>query len=133
MAKEAKTVLIVDDEPDTLTFLSTVLQDNGYKTAVASNGEEAVEAIQASPPDLITLDITMPEKSGVAVYRFVKERDEYKHIPVIIVTGVSSEFEKFISTRRQVPPPDGYLSKPVDHSELLEKVTELLAKAASQL
>ena len=127
MAEESKRILVVDDEPDTRTFLTTVLEDNGYRTQQVADGEEAIQAIQANPPDLITLDITMPEKSGVSVYRRVKESDEYKHIPVIIVTGVSGDFKKFISTRRQVPPPDGYISKPVDHEEFLRLVGELLA------
>ena len=65
-------------------------------------------------PDLVTLDITMPEKSGVAVYRKLKEDERFKQVPVIIITGVSDDFKKFISTRSQVPPPEGYISKPVD-------------------
>ena len=126
MAEGSKKILVVDDEPDTRTFLTTVLEDNGYRTQEVADGEEAIKAIEEAPPDLITLDITMPEKSGVSVYRRVKESDEYKHIPVIIVTGVSADFKKFISTRRQVPPPDGYISKPVDHEEFLRLVGELL-------
>ncbi len=126
MADDAKTVLVVDDEPDARDFLTTVLEDNGYATVVAKDGLEAIAALEASPPDLVTLDITMPEKSGVAVYRRLKEDDEMKGIPVIIVTGVSGEFEKFISTRRQVPPPEGYISKPVDHQRFLKMVTDLI-------
>ena len=126
MADDAKTVLVVDDEPDACDFLTTVLEDNGYATVVAKDGNEAVAILEQSPPDLVTLDITMPEKSGVAVYRRLKEDEALENIPVIIVTGVSGEFEKFISTRRQVPPPEGYLSKPVDHGQLLKMVSELI-------
>jgi len=124
MADDAKTVLVVDDDPDARDFLSTVLQDNGYGTVTANDGAEALAAIEQSRPDLVLLDITMPEKSGVAVYRKIKEDDQLKAIPVIIVTGMSDEFEKFISTRRQVPPPEGYISKPVDHEQFLELVKE---------
>jgi CheY-like chemotaxis protein len=127
MAEARKRILVVDDEPDTRTFLTTVLEDNGYETQEVANGEEAIKAIEGNPPDLITLDITMPEKSGVSVYRRVKESDQHKHIPVIMVTGVSNDFKKFISTRRQVPPPDGYISKPVDHEEFLRLVGQLLS------
>ncbi|NQU19928.1 MAG: response regulator, partial [Candidatus Nealsonbacteria bacterium] len=77
-------------------------------------------------PDLIALDITMPEKSGVAVYRRLKEDDQLKSVPVIIVTGISDDFKQFISTRRQVPPPEGYISKPVDHDDFLKMVRDLL-------
>ncbi len=128
MPSDKKLVLVIDDEPDTVTFLSTVLEDNGFETRTASDGEAAVRAIEENPPDLVTLDITMPEKSGVAVYRFVKESDQYKNIPVIIITGISNDFRRFISTRRKVPAPDGYISKPVDHKELVELVKTLLEK-----
>jgi CheY-like chemotaxis protein len=124
MADEAKTVLVVDDDPDARDFLTTVLEDNGYGTLTANDGTEAIAAIERSRPDLVLLDITMPEKSGVAVYRRLKEDAQFKAIPVIIVTGMSDEFEKFISTRRQVPPPEGYISKPVDHEQLLSMVRE---------
>lgn len=127
MAENAKTILVVDDDPDTRTYLTTVLEDNGFATVAAADGAEALKKVKESRPDLIALDISMPEKSGVAVYRTLKEDDDLKSIPVIIITGVSDDFEKFISTRRQVPPPEGYISKPVDVEELLSKVNELLA------
>jgi CheY-like chemotaxis protein len=127
MAEGSKKILVVDDEPDTRTFLTTVLEDNGYETQEVADGEEAIKAIEESPPDLITLDISMPEKSGVSVYRRVKESEKYKHIPVVMVTGVSGDFKRFISTRRQVPPPDGYISKPVDHEEFLRLIGDLLS------
>ena len=126
MSDEAKTILVVDDEPDARDFLTTVLRDNGYGTVVARDGAEAISIIEEDPPDLVTLDITMPEKSGVAVYRRLKEDEALKGIPVIIVTGVSGEFERFISTRRQVPPPEGYIAKPVDHVEFLAMIERLL-------
>ena len=127
MADDAKTILVVDDDPDACEFLSTVLQDNGFATAIAKDGTEAIRMIEQAVPDLVTLDISMPEKSGVAVYRKLKEDDQLKRIPVIIITGVSDEFQRFISTRRQVPPPEGYISKPVDHEQFLKMVKDLLA------
>ena len=127
MADEAKTVLVVDDDPDAREFLTTVLQDHGFGTLTAEDGTEAIAMIEKKPPDLVALDITMPEKSGVAVYRKLKEHDQFKHIPIIIVTGISDDFKKFISTRRQVPPPEGYISKPVDAEHLVKMVRKLLA------
>ena len=124
MAEEPKTILIVEDEPDTVTYLSTLLEDAGYSTVAAGDGDQALERVKASRPDLITLDITMPNKSGVRFYRDMKESDEWKGIPIIIVTGISSEFEKFISTRRQVPPPEGYLSKPIDKEQMLALIKQ---------
>jgi len=127
MADNPKTVLVVDDDPDARDFLTTVLTDNGFGVTTAKDGNEAIARIEQAKPDLVALDITMPEKSGVAVYRKLKEDDQLKTIPVIIITGVSDDFKRFISTRRQVPPPEGYISKPVDHEQFLSMVTDLLA------
>jgi CheY-like chemotaxis protein len=126
MPDAVKTVLVVDDDPDAVDFFVTVLEDNGYRTVSARDGNEALDRIEEEIPNLITLDVTMPEKSGVGVYRKLKETEEYKDIPVIIITGVSDDFKQFISTRRQVPPPKGYLSKPIEAEDLLKLVEELI-------
>jgi CheY-like chemotaxis protein len=123
---EKRTILVIDDEPHMVTFLSTLLQDNGYLTIEAFDGQQGIDKARSERPDLILLDITMPEKSGVRFYREVREDPELQNIPVVMVTGVSKDFEKFISSRRQVPPPDGYLSKPVDKQRLLDIVSQLL-------
>jgi CheY-like chemotaxis protein len=126
MGDRVKTVLVVDDDPDAREFLTTVLQDNGFAAVTAKDGTEAIAMLEQTTPDLIALDITMPEKSGVAVYRKLKEDEQLKGIPVIIVTGISDDFKTFISTRRQVPPPEGYINKPVDHEEFLKMVKQFL-------
>ena len=126
MVDDTKSVLVVDDDPDAREFLTTVLEDNGFAVRTANDGAEAIAAIEQSAPHLVALDITMPEKSGVAVYRRIKEDEQLSHIPVIIITGVSDDFKKFISTRRQVPPPEGYISKPVDHDQFLSMVKDLI-------
>jgi CheY-like chemotaxis protein len=126
MADERKTILIVEDDADTVTYLSTLLEDAGYSTVAAEDGDEALEKVRRNRPDLISLDITMPKKSGVRFYRDMKESNEWKSIPIIIVTGVSSDFEKFISTRSHVPAPEGYVSKPIDREQMLSLVKEHL-------
>jgi len=125
MAAEKKTILIVDDEPDVRTYLSTLFEDSGYATVMAQDGNEALSRVKEKAPDLVTLDITMPNKSGVKFYREMKESAEWRKVPIIIVTGVSGEFKTFISTRKQVPPPEGYLSKPIDKTEILKLVKKL--------
>jgi len=125
MAAEKKTILVVDDEPDVRTFLSTLFEDSGYATVKAQDGIEALSKVKEKAPDLVTLDITMPNKSGVKFYREMKESAEWKKVPIVIVTGVSGEFKTFISTRKQVPPPEGYLSKPIDKTEILKLVKKL--------
>lgn len=127
MPEQQRTILVVDDDPDAREFFVTVLEDNGFSTVSARDGNEAMDRLGEGKPDLVTLDITMPEKSGVGVYRGIKEDEHYKDIPVIIITGVSDDFKQFISTRRHVPPPEGYLSKPVEPQDLLAKVREFLS------
>ncbi|MBI5115663.1 response regulator [Candidatus Poribacteria bacterium] len=130
-----KKILVLDDEPDVVTYLVSLLEDNDYIVVSAMDGKEGMAKAKSEKPDLITLDISMPEKSGVRFYREVKSDPEMKRIPIVIVTGVSStqdggtgkDFERFLGTRKQVPPPDGFIMKPIDESELLGTVKKLLA------
>jgi CheY-like chemotaxis protein len=121
-----KRILIVDDEQDIRTYLSTLLGDQGYETIQAKDGGEAMQKIQAGPPDLITLDISMPEKSGIRFFREIKTDDRWKHIPIIVVTGVSEDIKTFISSRHHVPAPEGFVPKPINQEEILGLVHSLL-------
>ena len=129
-----KKILIVDDEPDIVSYLEMVLQDQGYETTTAGNGNEALEAVKRDRPDLVTLDITMPEASGTRFYKEIRLDPELSTIPVIIVTAVTGlggdkyAYEKFISTRHLVPAPEAYFPKPIDRDEFLGKVRELLGE-----
>ncbi len=125
---ERKRVLVVDDDEDVIAYLSTWLTDHGFEVDVARDGNEATEKVKARTPHLITLDIVMPEKSGVKFYREVKKDPAYAHIPVIIITGLQSEFQKFISHRRTAPAPEGYISKPFSQEELLSTIKKVLEK-----
>ena len=128
-----KKILVVDDEDDILEYLTTLFRDNGYEAVSAHDGQEALELMRKEKADLVTLDITMPEKSGVRFYREVKGDEALAKIPVIIVTGVTGwgldpeGFQKFISSRKQVPQPEGFMSKPVDRDKLLIMVKDLIS------
>jgi CheY-like chemotaxis protein len=128
-----KKILIVDDEPDIVSYLEMILQDNGFETTVATNGNEALEKIRSEHPDLVTLDISMPEASGTRFYKEVKTDPELAHIPVFIVTGVTGlggdkyAYENFISNRSLVPAPEGYFPKPIEREEFVKAVKEVLA------
>ncbi len=124
---DPKRILIVDDEQDIRTYLSTLLEDQGYTTVRAMDGVEAMQQVQTEIPDLITLDISMPEKSGIKFFRDLKSDERWKKIPVVIVTGVSEDFKKFISSRQQVPAPEGFVPKPINQEEILTIVKKLLA------
>jgi CheY-like chemotaxis protein len=133
MNASKKRVLVIDDEPSVVTYLETLLQDNGYETSSAENGRTGFERAKSEKPDLVCLDITMPEQSGIRFYRDLKDDAELAHTPVIIVTAVTGlggdpePFRRFISTRKHVPAPEGFLSKPIDQQEFLAMVARVLA------
>lgn len=121
-----KKILVIDDEPDVVTYLTAFFEDNGFDVISAPNGKAGFEKAKAEKPDLITLDITMPEESGVRCYRELLDEQSTKNIPIIIVTGVTVEFKRFIESRKQVKAPDAYFEKPIDREKLLEEVRRLL-------
>lgn len=132
MVDAMKRILVIDDESDERTYLSTLLEDHGYNTEVARDGNEGMEKVLADRPDLVTLDITMPGKSGVRFFREMREDPALSDVPIVVVTGVTGlggkpeEFHEFLSTRRQTRPPDGFMAKPVDREKLLETIEKLL-------
>ena len=129
-----KKILIVDDEPDIVSYLEMVLQDQGYETATAGNGNEAMEAVKRDRFDLVTLDITMPEASGTRFYKEIRTDPELSQIPVVSVTAVTGlggdkyAYENFISNRKIVPAPEAFFPKPIDREEFIKKVRELLGE-----
>lgn len=133
MSEEKKQVLVIDDEPDVVTYLSMLLEDNGFETVTAANGIEGMEKAKENHPDLICLDITMPEQSGIRFYRNLKEDAELSHIPVVVVTAVTGKggdpapFEEFLSTRKVIPPPEGFFSKPIVREDFMAEVKRILA------
>ncbi len=122
-----KKILVVDDEPDVVTYVAGFLEDHGIAVIGAANGKEGFAKAKAEMPDLIILDLAMPGESGVRMYRDLYEDPATKRIPVIMLTGISHDFKRFIETRKQVPPPAGYFDKPADLNKLLEKISEILS------
>lgn len=130
-------ILIVDDDPDVTLFLSTVLRDHGYRTESARNGVEALEHMHSAPPDLILLDLMMPQKSGISLLSDLRNEVRLRDIPIVMVTGVAGEtgidLEAFLNREPSTedgPPPmriDGYIEKPVDPDRLLKCVRDLLS------
>jgi CheY-like chemotaxis protein len=121
-----RTILVVEDEPDQAAYLDTLFKDEGFAVITAQNGREGFEKAKTNHPDLITLDISMPEESGVRMFRNLQGDPATSHIPVLIITGITHDFKQFIETRKQVHPPQGYFDKPPDRKELLSKINELL-------
>ncbi|MBW1679385.1 MAG: response regulator [Deltaproteobacteria bacterium] len=126
-------VLVIDDEPDVLTYITSILKKNGYNYVTASDGVEGMEKAKAENPDLITLDLLMPERTGIKMYRELKKDEDLKNIPVIMVTGIASQashfadFKKFIYERK-IPGPEGYIEKPFKPEDLLTKIKAATAE-----
>ncbi|MBD3297702.1 MAG: response regulator [candidate division Zixibacteria bacterium] len=132
-----KRILIMDDEPDIVTYFETLLNDNGYATLSAEDGIEGLEKARNEKPDLITLDISMPKKSGVRFYRELKSDPEISSIPVIIVTAVTDDagdpysLGELIQGSESLPAPQGCVSKPIDRDNFLAVIEKTLASTGS--
>ncbi len=127
-----KKILVIDDEADVRTYLTTLFEDFGYDTIEAPDANQGMRMIKEHIPDLITLDIIMPKKTGIKLFWELKKEPEYEKIPVIMVTGFGEpahpnvDVEKFISGRQTVPPPDGFIEKPINRVALMKKVQEVI-------
>jgi CheY-like chemotaxis protein len=115
---EGLRILSVDDEPDALIFITTILENQGATTMEAHDGNEALEVARREKPDLVTLDLGMPGKNGIEVFQEMREDAELRDIPICIVTG-RPEMRKLIYERSDCPPPEGYVDKPFDEKTLL--------------
>jgi len=121
-----KTVLVVEDEDDVMEYLVTFFEDNGFNVITATNGRIGFEKAKSDSPDLISLDISMPEESGVRMYRNLHDTPSTNQIPVIVITGVTSDYKGFLESRKQVEPPAGYFEKPINRDAVLARIKEIL-------
>lgn len=128
-----KKVLTIDDDPDIISFIVTVLEENDYIPLEANNGEEALAKIRQEKPDLVILDVLMPRQSGIKMYRELKTDDSLKNIPVIILSGITRR--TFLRSQealtefggQNVPEPEAYIEKPVAPEELAEIIKKVIA------
>ncbi len=149
-------ILIVEDNEENVIFISEILEEHGYQFQVVNTGEEALTSIQKMQPDLILLDIMMPRKDGISVYKELKKDPELEKIPIIIITGASLDtgvdlktgkkktmnssadknhkqiygewFGVRIHEKLQNITPDGFIEKPIDPLILIKKIKELLTE-----
>ena len=125
MSKKKK-ILVVDDEADIRAYLGALMEDAGFDVLMAEDGLQAMEKAVGEKPDLITLDISMPEQSGVRTYRQLKTQEGLKDIPVIIVTGFSDKMSIYLQKLTGFPFPEGFVNKPVEAEPFQEMVRKLL-------
>ncbi len=119
-----KKVLVVDDSPTAMFMVTTILKREPYELMKARDGQEAIEVAAAQRPDLILMDVVMPRKTGFEACRELKQREDTKSIPVILVTtrgegeNVEAGFESGCND---------YITKPINAQELLAKVRDHIA------
>ncbi|MHC4126835.1 MAG: response regulator [Planctomycetota bacterium] len=146
----AKQVLVVDDDRNTVKFLSVLLSEHGYEPVPAYDGTEGLQKVEQSRPDLVVLDVMMPKKSGFVLFRQLKQDPQYTDIPVLMLTGVTGVLEELeaqegdtferpydslraalkqkIDEMREegLIKPEMFMDKPVDPDSFIMKVRELL-------
>jgi DNA-binding response OmpR family regulator len=122
MAEHAK-ILIVDDEPFNVDYLEQELEDLGYETVSAANGQEALQKVAAEAPDLILLDVMMPVMDGFTVCRILKENEGTRLIPVVIMTALDAVEDRIRGIEAGA---DDFLTKPVNERELLARIRTAL-------
>ena len=130
MSEQAK-ILIADDDPDVQEAVKLILETQPYQLMIASNGEECLEKIKKSLPDLIILDLLMPKKDGFEVIKELRQDPEYPRIPIIILTAVKKEasdrrYELETGLAMDV---DDYVEKPIQPNDLLHRVEKILKRA----
>ncbi len=125
---QQKRILVVDDEPDFASIVQSNLEKEGFRVEVAYNGVEALEKIQADPPDAVVLDVMMPEKDGYAVCRELKKDERTRDLPVILLTAVASHVTstRYTHYDGMATEADDYISKPASAEEITKREKRLL-------
>ena len=114
-----KKVLVIDDEPDTRTFLSAVLTDNGYQVCTAADGIDGFQVAKEQRPDVVSLDLLMPNKTGTEFFRRLKRDKEVGGTPIVVVSGLAG---RHLAVKDAV----AVLEKPIDPEQFLRAVEKAL-------
>ncbi len=118
MTVKQKKILVVDDDPTVVKLLETILLTQGYTVAAARDGLDAMVQAKNLKPDLIVLDVMMPELNGYDVCRNLKFDDQFKHIPIILLTSRNQELDPRVGGLMGID----YMQKPLDRELLLTKI-----------
>ena len=117
-----KKILVVDDDKTITTMADALLSNHGYTVLVAHDGLDGMVQVRKNSPDLIILDIMMPEINGYDVCSNLKFDEKFKHIPIIVLTSREQELDPRIGQLMGI----GYMHKPIDSKALLEKIQNIL-------
>lgn len=123
----SKKILIADDEPNIVTSLEYLMKKSGYEVKIARNGEEALALVETFVPDAVLLDLMMPSMSGYEVCQKMRERMDWQHIKIVMLSakGREAEVNKGLSLGA-----DAYVTKPFSNQELIAKIGGLLEDGA---
>jgi CheY-like chemotaxis protein len=129
VASCVKRILVVDDKADNLFLLQTILETEGYLVEIADSSKEALLKIETAPPDLILLDVMMPEMDGYELARHIRQNTGLHFLPILMVTGCDrlDEFGNFTVET------DGLIHKPIDLDYLLNRVSKIFAKTQPEI
>jgi len=128
-----KIILVIDDEQDVRKYLTMALEDAGFNVVTACNGFEGMDKVKEKTPDLISLDLVMPKRSGAKFYRDLMKNKQFSKIPIIIVTGhARDEFGKADLKELTMSGPGIYLEKPVKPDNYIAAVKKLIGMDASE-
>jgi two-component system, OmpR family, response regulator VicR len=124
MTGEAKRILCIEDEPDMIDLIRLILARHGYDFDSAPGGEEGLRKVRETLPDLVLLDLMMPDMDGWEVYQQIKADEKTRETPVIIVTAKAQKIDKVLGL--QIAKVDDYIAKPFSPAELVESVQRIL-------
>jgi DNA-binding response OmpR family regulator len=127
LTKQSRRVAYIEDEGEMIDLVRLILSRQGFTVLGANGGKEGVELILKEKPDLILLDLMMPDMDGWDVYHQIKSDEKTRDIPVIVVTAKAQEIDKTLGLR--VAKVDDYIAKPFSPQELTERIEQVLAKA----
>ncbi len=122
-------VLIVDDDPDILRLVSYNVSQAGFEVITASTGREALEVVQKQPPDLIILDVMLPDVDGMEVCRTLRQQDPSRRIPIIMLTARGDEIDRVVGFELGA---DDYVTKPFSPRELVLRVKSILRRSGGE-
>jgi two-component system, OmpR family, response regulator VicR len=126
VTKTKKLILCIEDEQEMIDLIRLILSRHGFDVRGATGGKEGLEIIHKDHPDLILLDLMMPEMDGWEVYQQMKADETIKNIPVIIVTAKAQSIDKVLGLH--IAKVDDYISKPFSPQELLSSIESVLDK-----
>jgi DNA-binding response OmpR family regulator len=126
MLQKAKLILCIEDETDMIELYRLMLERKGFEVSGATSGEDGLRKMREMPPDLVLLDLMMPNMSGWEVYQQMKSDDYSKNIPVIIVTAKAQNIDKVLGLH--IAKVDDYITKPFSPAALIKSVEKVLAK-----